>query len=103
MVGHIPWRREAYRIALLSVGFLTLFAVVLMGQPTAVDRWLEAHVQGIPWGTFSFIPAAGSDVGGGVYGFYLAPAIAAVVLAVRREWKLLALVPAVFVLHFMLI
>jgi membrane-associated phospholipid phosphatase len=60
-------------------------------------------VQGIPWGSLSFIPRLGSDVGGGVYGAYLMPAVAGVGFAATRQWRLLGLLAAVFVLHYLLI
>jgi undecaprenyl-diphosphatase len=71
--------------------------------PTTFDRWVAGSIQSIPWGAFEAIPRAGSDLGGGVYGFYVIPAVAAVVFAALRRWRLLALLLAVFVLHYLLI
>jgi membrane-associated phospholipid phosphatase len=98
-----PLRRELPLLAGLSAGFVALLVIVLNGPPTGADRWLEGQIQSIPWGAFSFIPRLWSDVGGGVYGFYIIPALVGAVLAVKREWKLLALLGGVFVLHFVLI
>ena len=98
-----PWRRELPLLAGLSAGFLALLVIVLNGAPTGADRWLGSQIQSIPWGAFSFIPRLGSDLGGGVYGFYVIPTLVGAVLAVKREWKLLVLLAGVFVLHFVLI
>lgn len=83
--------------------FFTLLLAIDHTAPTGFDRRLAGAVQSIPWGELAFIPRLGSDVGGGVYGFYMAPALVGVYLAVTRRWRALALVAAVFVLHFVMI
>jgi membrane-associated phospholipid phosphatase len=87
----------------LGAAFLTLLVLTPHGDPSSVDRAVMQDVQAIPWGAFAFIPRLGSDVGGGIYGAYLAPVIAACVFAVTRQWRLLALIVAVFALHYLLI
>jgi undecaprenyl-diphosphatase len=44
-----------------------------------------------------------SDIGGGLYGQYLLPAIVGAVFVTTRQWRLLAVLGAVFVLHLLLI
>jgi membrane-associated phospholipid phosphatase len=87
----------------LSAAFLALLLVTPHGDPSGVDRALMRDIQGIPWGSFSFIPHLGSDIGGGMYGAYLMPAVAGVTFAATRQWRLLALLAAVFALHYLLI
>lgn len=93
------WIREYKLVAGLAVGFLALLLVVHASAPTAFDRWLAAEIQAIPWGGFIFVPRLGSDLAG-VYGFYVAPAVVAVAFVALRRWKLLAMLAAVYVLHF---
>jgi undecaprenyl-diphosphatase len=97
------WRHEALVYAALGGTFALLAALMVMGAPTGADRWLGARIQDIPWGSLGVIPRLGSEVGGGPVGFYVVPAVAAVVLAAKRMWIPLALLGAVFVLHFVLI
>src|SRR5688500_2949438 len=80
----------------LGAAFLALLLATPHSAPSDVDRALMQDVQGIPWGSFGFIPRLGSDLGGGIYGAYLMPALAAVTFAATRQWRLLALVAAVF-------
>ena len=87
----------------LAGAFLALLVTVPHAHPSALDRNLMEAIQGIRWGSFSFVPRLGSDIGGGVYGAYLFPAIAAALFAVTRQWRLLALLGGVFVLHYVLI
>ena len=95
--------REAAIVGGLSAAFVTLLLVVIASAPTALDRWLIGEIQAIPWGALAFVPRVGSDLGGGVYGFYLVPALAACVFVAFRRWRLVALLLAVFVLHYLLI
>lgn len=83
--------------------FIGLLLVVVAWAPTPVDRTLAGHLQSIPWGSLSFVPALGSDVGGGAYGFYVFPAMVGTFLAATRRWHLLIPLAAVFLLHFLLI
>jgi len=87
----------------LLLAVAALLAAVLAGAPTGFDRWLAGHIQAIPWGSLDVIPRLGSDFGGGVYGFFVVPALAAAFLAYRREWLLLGLLAGVFVLHYVMI
>ena len=97
------WLWELGIIGGLAAAFLTLLLVVTQAAPTAFDRRFAGEIQAIPWGALAFVPRLGSEVGGGVFGLYVAPAGAAVAFAARRRWRLLALLLAVFVLHFALI
>lgn len=100
------WDTSVYllaSIALSSAAFLTLLLVLDRSAPPAFDRWLYGAIQGIGWGDLAFVPRLGSDLGGGIYGFVLVPAAVAIAFAVLRRWRLLALLLAVFVLHFVLI
>ena len=94
---------EAGIVGALIVAFLALLLFVDHSAPTSFDRRFAAEIQAIPWGRLAFVPRLGSDLGGGVIGFYAAPAIAAVAFVAWRRWRLLALLLAVFVLHFALI
>lgn len=87
----------------LGVAFLALLVGTPHGDPSGIDRALMRDVQGIPWGSFAFIPQLGSDIGGGVYGTLVVPALAATLFAATRQWRLLALLAAVFALHYLLI
>ena len=69
----------------LSAAFLALLLVTPHGDPSGVDRALMRDIQGIPWGSFSFIPHLGSDIGGGMYGAYLMPAVAGVTFAAKSS------------------
>jgi len=97
------WIPHAAFAAALSVAFLALLWVVRRFGPTELDRALAREIQAIPWGSFAFVPAWGSDIGGGVIGFYVAPVALATILVMRRSWRLLALLAAIFSLHFVLI
>jgi membrane-associated phospholipid phosphatase len=83
--------------------FLTLLVIVSHSAPTSFDLRFAREIQSIPWGTFAFVPRIGSDLGGGVFGAFVAPTIAAAAFAVLRQWRLLALLLAVVALHFVLI
>jgi undecaprenyl-diphosphatase len=87
----------------LSAAFLALLLTAPHTHPSPFDRVLMRDVQGIPWGSFSFIPRLGSDIGGGLYGAYLVPALLGVAFAGTRQWRLLGLLAAVFALHYILI
>jgi membrane-associated phospholipid phosphatase len=95
--------REAVLVGALVAAFVTVMLAVNHPDPTGFDRRLAGAIQSIPWGSFSFIPRIGSDIGGGVYGFYVIPALAAAGFIAFRRWRLLALLEAVFVLHYLLI
>src|SRR6266545_5005144 len=97
------WVREIQIVGGLCTAFLALLLLVNASAPTSFDRWVAGSIQSIPWGDFAAIPRAGSDIGGGVYGFYAIPAVAAIVFAALRRWRLLVLLLAVFVLHYVLI
>ena len=96
------WGREVAIVGGLAAAFVTLLLVVECAAPTSFDRRLAGQIQSIPWGEFGFVPRLGSDLGG-VFGFYVLPAIVAVAFVAWRQWRLLALLAAVFVLHFVLI
>lgn len=95
--------REAAVVGGLTAAFLSLLLVVGLSAPTSFDRWLAGVIQAIPWGGLAFVPRVGSDLGGGVYGFYVVPALAAGTFITLRRWRLLALLIAVFLLHYALI
>jgi undecaprenyl-diphosphatase len=95
--------RDIIVVAGLVAAFLTLLGIVSLGAPTSLDRYLAGQIQAIPWGSLAFIPRLGSDLGGGVYGFYVVPAVAATTLGALRRWRLLALLLGVFALHYLLI
>ena len=97
------WLWELGLLGGLAAAFVTLLLVVAQAAPTAFDRRLAAEIQAIPWGSLAFVPRLGSELGGGVFGLYVVPAGAAVAFAARRRWRLLALLLAVFALHFALI
>lgn len=92
--------REILLIGLPIAVFLGLLAVVVLAAPTSFDRDLAGRLQSIPWGPLDYIPVLASDIGGGVYGFYIIPAAAAAFLASRRQWALLVPLVAVFALHY---
>ncbi len=94
---------EAALVGSLTAAFLTLLLVVSVSAPTSVDRRLGGAIQSIPWGDLAFIPRIGSDLGGGVYGFYLVPALVTSGFVALRRWRLVALLLAIFVLHYLLI
>src|SRR5215208_1264 len=95
--------REAIILGILLLAFASLTLALDHPEPTGFDRRVAAEIQSIPWGVLSFLPRLGSDVGGGVYGFYVAPAAAAVGFAAFRRWRLLALLLTAFALHYLLI
>jgi len=97
------WFSHAAFAAVLSVAFLALLWIVRRSAPTEFDRALAREIQAIDWGAFVFFPRLGSEIGGGPIGFYVAPIVLATIFAFRRAWRLLALLAAVFLLHFVLI
>jgi membrane-associated phospholipid phosphatase len=97
------WVRESAIMGSLFVPFMTLLLAVDHASPSGFDRWLAALVQSIPWGALSFVPRLGSELGGGMYGFYVVPAVVALLFTAMRRWRLLALVCGVFVLHYLMI
>jgi membrane-associated phospholipid phosphatase len=97
------WTRDSFALGGLSAAFFGLLLLVNFSAPTSFDRWFAGQVQSIPWGSLAFIPRIGSDLGGGAYGFYLVPGLVAAGFVVRRRWGLLALLLAVFALHYALI
>lgn len=97
------WIWECGFVGAPLAAFLTLLLVVNHSAPTSLDLQLARDIQAIPWGALDFIPRLGSDLGGGVFGLYLAPGLAAAGFAARRQWRLLALLVAVFALHFVTI
>src|SRR5215203_3197279 len=88
--------------ALLSA-FIVLLLIVQQAAPTEIDRTLARKIQAIPWGSFAFIPSWGSEIGGGLVGFYVAPILLAASLSYLRRWRLLLLLLGVVVLHYALI
>ena len=97
------WTRETSIVGGLVVPFLLLLFIVERSAPTRFDRWLVGEIQAFPWGDFAFVPQLGSDIGGGVFGLYIAPAGAAAAFLALRSWRLLALLVSVFALHLILI
>ena len=95
--------REAVLLGAPVAVFLALLLLIDHRDPTSLDRRLAGEIQAIPWGALSFLPRLGSDLGGGLVGFYVAPVVAAGTFLARRRWRLLGLLLAVFVLHFALI
>jgi undecaprenyl-diphosphatase len=94
---------EAAPVGGLVVGFVALLLIVRQAAPTDFDRRWAAEIQAIPWGEFAFVPHLGSDLGGGLYGAILAPALIAGTFVAWRRWRLLALLGVVVALHFVLI
>lgn len=103
----LPSRRKLARELLLIgvplLAFLVLLLIVVQSAPTSFDRSLARDLQGLAWGPLGFIPQFGSDLGGGIYGMYLLPAAVSTGFILTRQWRLLALVVAVFALHLLLI
>jgi undecaprenyl-diphosphatase len=97
------WLQELLILGALGGAFLVLLLFVDHSAPSAFDRSVAGAIQSIRWGELAFVPRLGSDLGGGVYGFYVAPAVAAVILTAMRRWRLLALLVAVFALHYLMI
>ena len=95
--------RHTRAAAVLLTAFIALLLIVQQAAPTELDRTLARKIQAIPWGSFSFVPSWGSEIGGGTVGFYVAPILLAATLAYLRRWRILALLLGVFVLHFVLI
>lgn len=95
--------RHAKAAAILLTAFVALLLIVQQAAPTEFDRELARKIQAIPWGSFAFIPSWGSEIGGGLIGFYVAPILLAATLAYLRHWRILLLLVGVFVLHFALI
>jgi undecaprenyl-diphosphatase len=101
--GALLGRHDRLLLPALILPFLALLLVATFWQPTGPDRWLVERMQDLPWGFLEFLPRLGSDVGGGRFAFYLVPAIAATVFIVLRRWELLALLGALYVLHYVCI
>jgi undecaprenyl-diphosphatase len=98
-----PVHREFVILGGLAGTFMLLLLTVVLWAPSGFDRAVGGAIQSIPWHGFRFVPRFGSDLGGGVYGAFLAPAAIGAFLATTRRWKLLALLGAVFLLHYVLI
>ena len=97
------WIWECGIVGGLFAAFLTLLLVVNYSAPTSLDRRLTGEIQAIPWGALEFVSRLGSDLGGGVFGIVVAPAVVAAGFATWRRWRLLVLLLAVFALHFVMI
>lgn len=95
--------REIAFSGALVLSFVGLLGVVAEWAPTSLDQAILVRLQSIPWGDFVFIPRFGSDLGGGIYGFFVLPAVVSSVFALKRHWHLFALIVALFLLHFVLI
>jgi undecaprenyl-diphosphatase len=95
--------RELIVIGGLLAPFLTLLLLALQWQPTPWDRRFAGVIQGLDWGAFAVLPRFGSELGGGLIGFYAAPAATALLFAVTRRWQWLFLLATLFVLHFVMI
>ena len=95
-----PLRRELLIIGPLAGGFALLLGTVLIGAPNAVDREFTRTTQGLG---LHFLPWLGSEIGGGVYGTVIAPALAGTWFVATRRWKLLILLGAAFALHYVMI
>jgi membrane-associated phospholipid phosphatase len=94
---------EKALLAAISIAFLALLVVVDLAAPTGPDRWLAGRIQSIPWGDFEFVPAWGSEIGGGRVGFFVVPITVAIFFALRQQWRLLLLLGVVFALHYVAI
>jgi membrane-associated phospholipid phosphatase len=97
------WLREALLVSGLVAAFLTLLFAVDHANPSGIDRHLARAIQAIRWGELAFLPRLASDMGGGVYGFYVVPALMGAWFAATRRWRMLVLLVAVFALHYVLI
>ncbi|MFN0147321.1 MAG: phosphatase PAP2 family protein [Dehalococcoidia bacterium] len=95
--------REALLVGVPMLAFLALLVVVAKSAPTGFDRSLAGSLQSLSWGPQTTLAGTISDVGGGPWGFYVIPALVAVFLAAKREWRLLVPLVAVFALHFVAI
>jgi membrane-associated phospholipid phosphatase len=95
--------RECVVLGGLAAAFATLLLLVARSAPTSFDRRWAAEIQAIPWGELAFVPRLGSDLGGGVSGAYLVPAIVVAGFVAFRQWRPLLLLGAVIVLHFLMI
>jgi undecaprenyl-diphosphatase len=95
--------RELAVVGSLAATFTGLLLALDHTSPTPFDLWLAGIAQSVPWGELAIIPRLGSDLGGGVYGFYVLPAVAAIAFAATRRWRLLILLAAVYALHYALI
>jgi undecaprenyl-diphosphatase len=95
--------RELLFIGAPLLAFVVLLLIDMQSQPTALDLTLIQDFQSFSWGSLSFLPQLSSDIGGGLYGQYLLPAIVGAVFVTTRQWRLLAVLGAVFVLHLLLI
>jgi undecaprenyl-diphosphatase len=95
--------RELLFIGAPLIAFVALLLIVTQSQPTALDRTMIQDLQAFSWGPLSFVPQLSSDVGGGLYGLYILPAIVAATFVATRQWRLLAVLGAVFILHLVLI
>lgn len=103
MTNRNPWVSEIAIVGILAGAFLALLLLVHRSAPTAFDRRFADDIQAIPWGRFAVIPEVGSELGGGIVGFYIAPALVAAAFVALKRWRLLALLGAVYVLHFVMI
>lgn len=103
MKPHFSPRSEGVIFGALTVAFVALLLGAPHTAPSALDRTVTLNIQGLLDGRWQIIPRLGSDVGGGVYGTFLVPGIAGVFFAATRQWRLLALLGLVFVLHYALI
>ena len=99
----VPLLREALLVGLPALLFAGLLLIVVENAPTGFDRDLAGRMQAVSWGPADSLPALVSDIGGGVYGFYLLPALLGLFLAWKREWRLLIPLAALFALHYVAI
>jgi membrane-associated phospholipid phosphatase len=95
--------RESAVLGGLLAAFATLMLLVVRTAPTSFDRRWAAEIQAIPWGDLAFVPRLGSDLGGGLSGQFVVPAIVVAGVVAWRRWRLLLLLGAVTVLHFVMI
>jgi membrane-associated phospholipid phosphatase len=95
--------RECVVLGGLAAAFASLMLLVARSAPTAFDRRWAAEIQAIPWGELAFVPRLGSDLGGGVSGAYVVPAVVVAGFVAFRQWRPLLLLGAVVALHFLLI
>jgi undecaprenyl-diphosphatase len=94
------WKGELAIVGGLASTFAVLLLTVSTNGPTAFDRWLMGEIQGMNLSSLGAWAQWASDFGGGMYGVYVIPAVAGLVLAAKRQWRALALVAAVFALHY---
>jgi len=87
----------------MGATFAGLLGIAAIGGHTPADRFIAGEIQQLFSGPLSAWAQWASDLGGGLYGVYVVPIAAAVFLAFKRQWRALALVAGVFVLHYALI